>query len=423
MNDLLSFVIVIFFSLPTLPFTEAKTGGFSIDLIHRDSPLSPFYNHSFTPEESLKNAALRSISRLNHFRQSSIDEKAIESMVIPGEGDYLMKLSIGTPPVEFYAAADTGSDLIWIQCMPCMQCYPQDSPIFNPAKSSTYRELSCGSKPCTKLSRKTCSKTNGCQYYNSYGDGSYTAGDLATETFVFRSTNGEAAAFPTSVFGCGRRNSGAFTGSEAGLVGLGGGPLSLVSQLGAEIEHKFSYCLHPRSASSTSKLRFGMEAIISGEGIVSTPLVPKSPSTFYYLTLEGISIGGKTLPSTLGEGNIIYDSGTTLTMLESSFYNDLEAVIKEAIPLEPAEAPSPFSLCYATASSNRLPDMMFHFTGADLLLHPLNTFMETNNLNCLSIIPSDGSLSIFGNVAQMNFQVEYDLEEKKVSFAPADCTK
>ncbi|KAK9275120.1 hypothetical protein L1049_022379 [Liquidambar formosana] len=389
MNQLLYFVMLMFSSLPILSLTEPTTGGFSIELIHRDSPFSPFYNCSITPTEILTNAALRSISQANHFRLSSTDENAIESTVIPHGGDYLMKIAIGTPTVEVFAIA---------LCAVLLE----NSTLFDPTKSSTYRGLSCRSKPCTDLrTHSTCGNTNECHYNYIYGDQlqqTFTMGDLATDTLIFGSTNGQAVAFPTSVFGCEGSNSKEFAG-EVGLISLGGGSLSLVSQLGADIKNKFSYCLLLPFASSASKMRFGKDAIISGEGVVSTPLVPKSPSTFYYLTLKGISIREKTVAATLGEGNIIIDSGTTLTMFESSLYNNLEAVVKEAIPVEPVEAPSPFKLCYATASSEELPDIIFHFTGADLHLLPLNLFVQDNNLICLLIVPSDDSLSIFGNWA------------------------
>ncbi|XWS10363.1 hypothetical protein CRYUN_Cryun39dG0070800 [Craigia yunnanensis] len=251
--------------------------------------------------------------------QSLIDQKAIQSVVIPNGGSYLMKLSFGTPPVEYLAIADTGSDFIWIQCAPCpqTQCYSQDLP-------SSY--------PKTVLE-------NDCEYYYSYGDKSYTIGILSTDTLSFDSSNGQKAAFPTSTFGCGHNNQGHFRSPGAGLVGLGGGPLSLVSQIGTQIDHRFAYCLVPRSAKSSSKLIFGQEAIISQPGAVSTPLITKNPPTFYFLSLEGVSIGDKTAQAASSQGNIIIDSGTTLTILESNFYNSIETMVKEAIGAEPVQDP------------------------------------------------------------------------------------
>ncbi|MCH90764.1 aspartic proteinase CDR1-like, partial [Trifolium medium] len=153
----------------------------------------------------------------------------------------------------------------------------------------------------------------------------------------------------------------------AGLVGLGAGPLSLVSQL----------------------------AIISGDGVVSTPLIIKpSEPTFYYLNLEGISVGQKTIQTGQTNGNIIIDSGTTLTYLEQSFFDDFVTSVKEVI-------------------------------GANLSLEPKNMLLlYENNLVCLAVVPSNiQGISILGNVAQVDFQVEYDLQGKKLSFVPSNCAK
>ncbi|KAH1032322.1 hypothetical protein J1N35_044496 [Gossypium stocksii] len=425
-NPLFLVLTAIFSSLVLRPVIGAK--GFSVELIHRDSPISPFYNASLTSSQILRKNALHSMDRLKLF-QSLIDQSAIQSAVTPNGGIYLMHLSFGTPPVEYMAVADTGSDLIWIQCVPCpqSQCYPQGSPPFDPQASSTYKMIPCGSDSCQALPRYQCSNdVNDCQYSYSYGDKSFTRGILSTDTITFDDSNGQKTAFPTSIFGCGHNNLGKFRSPSAGLVGLGGGPLSLVSQISTQIDHRFSYCLVPLSASSSSKLLFGQEAIISRPGAVSTPLVSKTPQTYYYLSLEGVSIGDKTAQAGSNQGNIIIDSGTTLTYLESSFYSSLETIVNDAIGADPVQSPSEsFSLCYGSETNINVPEMVFHFSGADLRLQPVNTFANfDDNLVCMLIAPtpSDTPLSIFGNLAQINLQVEYDLEKRTVSFVPTDCT-
>ncbi|XVF77762.1 hypothetical protein PTKIN_Ptkin14bG0072900 [Pterospermum kingtungense] len=427
-------VLTAIFSSLVVIQSEVAAKGFSVELIHRDSPLSPFYNSSLTSSEILRKNALHSMDRIKSF-QSLIDQKAIQSVVIPNGGNYLMRLSFGTPPVDYFAIADTGSDLIWIQCVPCpqTQCYPQDSPLFDPQNSKTYRKLPCDAETCRALKDQTqCLNTNDCGYYYSYGDKSYTFGTLSTDTLSFDSSTGQKVAFPTSTFGCGHNNQGRFTIHGAGLVGLGGGPLSLVSQIGVQIDYRFSYCLVPWSAQSNyGKLNFGQEAIISQPGAVLTPLIrTESHPTFYYLSLEGVSIGDKIAQAASSQGNIVIDSGTTLTILEPNFYSRLEALVKEAIGAEPVQDPSGnFTLCYGASTNINVPDMVFHFsTGADLRLEPVNTFGPVDDdLLCMLIVPSKStdpnSLSIFGNRAQINFLVEYDLQKNTVSFAPTDCTK
>uniref|UniRef100_A0A2P2KLY9 Eukaryotic aspartyl protease family protein n=1 Tax=Rhizophora mucronata TaxID=61149 RepID=A0A2P2KLY9_RHIMU len=390
--------------------------SFSINLIHVDSPLSPFHNHSLTSSELLRLAAHRSATRIDQF-QKTLDQKAVQSTIYPGRGEFLMKLSIGTPPVELYPTADTGSELIWVQCS------PQQTTFFDPSASSTNQELLCSSQSCQGTLIEGCSSSNECVYNVTYADRSQSRGILSTDTFTFDSTAGQAVAFPASVFGCGYDTR--FPRPTDGIVGLDIGPLSLVSQLSDQIDRKFSYCLVPLSSGATSKLRFGPDAIMSGAGVVSTPFVTKSNANFYCLTLEGISVGPERTQTPQGQGNIIIDSGTTLTYLETSFYNELEAIVKETIGGQTETDPSGiFKLCYGAQSAAAITslEMVFHFSGADLLLQSDRTFQGVDDLICMNIVPND-ALSIFGNLVQVNFQVEYDLQARQVSFAPADCTQ
>ncbi|KDO42750.1 hypothetical protein CISIN_1g014537mg [Citrus sinensis] len=235
MATFLSCVFILFFlCFYVVSPIEAQTGGFSVELIHRDSPKSPFYNSSETPYQRLRDALTRSLNRLNHFNQNSSisSSKASQADIIPNNANYLIRISIGTPPTERLAVADTGSDLIWTQCEPCppSQCYMQDSPLFDPKMSSTYKSLPCSSSQCASLNQKSCSGVN-CQYSVSYGDGSFSNGNLATETVTLGSTTGQAVALPGITFGCGTNNGGLFNSKTTGIVGLGGGDISLISQM------------------------------------------------------------------------------------------------------------------------------------------------------------------------------------------------
>ncbi|KAK7401627.1 hypothetical protein VNO78_13249 [Psophocarpus tetragonolobus] len=283
----------------------------------------------------------------------------------------------------------------------------------------------CNSQTCTLLRRHSCANSGACEYIYSYGDKSFTSGGLATETINF---GDQGVTFPNSFFGCGTYNvlTPSTNGKMTGLVGLGAGKLSLVSQIGDKIGHKFSYCLLPFTSSSTSKLIFGDEAIIKGNGVESTPLIikPSFPS-YYFLNLEAITVGQKSVPTGQNDGNIIIDSGTTLTFLEPSFHNKFVSLVKEALGVEEEpNPPSPFNFCFRYKEGMNLTNIVFEFKGAKVALSPKNLFLQLDtNLLCLAIVPTNQPVSIFGNVAQIDFQVEYDLEGKKVSFAPTDCSR
>ncbi|KAL6008603.1 hypothetical protein ACLOJK_034117 [Asimina triloba] len=442
--------VTIFFSFMismnenNVGFVQAK-GGFSVDLIHRDSRGSPHYNPSETSYDRLSKAVLRSNSRATFFSDSlkkrtssSVSPDDVRSTIHPNGGNYLMELAFGTPPVKTLAIADTGSDLIWIQCQPCDGCFQQDVPLFDPKASSSYRDLSCTSQPCSSLPEASCNQSQ-CRYSYSYGDQSFTNGVLAAETLTFDSTSsgggggGSTVKVPKVAFGCGHNNGGTFDRHESGLVGLGGGSLSLVSQLGSSIEGKFAYCLAPAFASSSpasTPLNFGDSATVSGSDVITLPLVSKDPDTFFFVTLESIVVGGKKveLPGAENGGNIILDSGTTLTYLDNSAFSPLLSAVRDAIDLTPIQDPSgSFDLCYDASSNSsqeaKFPDITFRFTGGDLVLPPSNTFVEVSQgVICLTMAGSD-SFSIFGNIGQTNFKVGYDLVGKKVRFLPTDCSK
>ncbi|KAK4349460.1 hypothetical protein RND71_032215 [Anisodus tanguticus] len=352
-----------------------------------------------------------------------------------------MKISIGTPPIEILAIADTGSDLTWTQCKPCINCFHQSAPLFDSNKSSTYKTLGCNTEECTSLGTSSCVGGNICEYQMSYDDQSHTIGDLAFEKFTFPSTSGNNVDIPNVVFGCGHDNGGTFNSYTSGIIGLGGGKVSIINQLDNEINGKFSYCLIPLESSisnGSSHINFGNSAIMSDPNVVSTPLIKKESSTFYYLNLEGVSVENKTLifkSSKIssasaagggdGKGNIIIDSGTTLTLLPNDFYTKLESMLVDSIKATKKDDPSgTFGLCYE--SENGIidaPKIVAHFTNADLELLPSSTFAQVEEgLVCLTIVPAE-DIAIFGNLAQGNFLIGYDLVANKVSFLPTDCTK
>ncbi|CAL9224900.1 unnamed protein product [Arabidopsis halleri] len=424
-------------SSPFLSNANAKSKlGFTADLIHRDSPKSPFYNPTENSSQRLRNAIHRSVNRVFHFtdisqKDASDSEPQID--LTSNSGEYLMNISLGTPPFPIMAIADTGSDLLWTQCKPCDDCYTQVDPLFDPKASSTYKDVSCSSSQCTALENQASCSTedNTCSYSTSYGDRSYTKGNIAVDTLTLGSTDTRPVQLKNIIIGCGHNNAGTFNKKGSGIVGLGGGAVSLITQLGDSIDGKFSYCLVPLTSENdqTSKINFGTNAVVSGTGVVSTPLIAKSQETFYYLTLKSISVGSKEVQypgsdSGSGEGNIIIDSGTTLTLLPTEFYSELEDAVASSIDAEKKQDPQTgLSLCYSATGDLKVPAITMHFDGADLQLKPSNCFVQiSEDLVCFAFRGSP-SFSIYGNVAQMNFLVGYDTVSKTVSFKPTDCAK
>ncbi|CAL4994090.1 unnamed protein product [Urochloa decumbens] len=335
-----------------------------------------------------------------------------------GAGAYDMEISIGTPPQKLTAVADTGSDLIWTKCGACASCEPQGSPSYYPDKSSSFSKLSCAAHLCDALQHESNSTSCGaggaeCDYKYSYGfsddNDHYTQGYLGTETITI---GGDAA--PDIAFGCTTMAKG--FDSSSGLVGLGRGPVSLVSQLDARA---FSYCL-TRDASKASPLLFGSLATLSGSGVQSTPLVPDS--VFYTVGLLGISIGS-TRTSGIGHG-VVFDSGTTLTYLEDPAYTEAKEAVTLQMGLTLAPGRDGFEACFYDEEANdvAVPSMVLHFGGgADMTLAVPNYFVNAGDGVVCWIVQKSTGVSIIGNVMQTDFHVMYDVDDSVLSFQPAKC--
>ncbi|CAL0326384.1 unnamed protein product [Lupinus luteus] len=349
-QDLL--LAIILFPLLTLPSAQSKSvDGLTIDLIHRDSPLSPFYE--------------------------------AKSAVIPNNGDYLMKIFVGNPPVELFATADTGSDLISVE----------------------YSEA-----------------TSQCRYSLSSDRGkSITEGDLASETIRFGSKDGPLVTATKTTLGCGNLNSENFKNTGKSVVGLGAGPFSLVSQLSNKFGHIFSYCLVPHNVSSTSKLKIGRESTIPPSLAVTT--TPLEEGSGYSTVLNGVTVGNSFIGTPIGGISIVVDPGTRLTYLTQPLYGHVMIAVADDVDYETIEnPPAPYSLCFALGGTDFIPSVTFHLDHVDVEFPTKNILLSVNDSLCLSIIPTTG-VSTLGSLAQEDSKVEYDLQKKTVSFAPTDCTK
>ncbi|CAL1377431.1 unnamed protein product [Linum trigynum] len=415
------------------PTTTTAAGGFQVALTHVDS------GKNLTKFQRLQRGINRGNYRLQKLTamvlaQSTPEAADVAAPVVSGNGEFLMELAVGTPPVSYSAIVDTGSDLIWTQCDPCTNCYKQPTPIFDPSKSSTFAKLPCSSTLCSALPQSSCG-SDGCDYLYTYGDYSSTQGVMATETFTF---GGNKVKVPKVGFGCGEDNEGDGFTQGGGLVGLGRGPLSLVSQLK---QPKFSYCLTSidDAAGATSTLSMGSLAGPAGNSSATTGLIQNSAqSSFYYISLEGISVGGTglSIPASTfalqsdGSGGMIIDSGTTITYLERSAFDEVKKAFKAAIDLPVDNSGSTgLDLCFDLPSGGgsgdiKVPTLVFHFKGADLEL-PAENYMIADSsvgLVCLAMGSSSG-MSIFGNIQQQNFMVLYDLAKESLSFTPTQCAK
>ncbi|CAA7395171.1 unnamed protein product [Spirodela intermedia] len=251
--------------------------------------------------------------------------------------------------------------------------------IFNPSASRTYVSLPCSSKLCRALPVSDC--RSGCEYIYSYGDYSSTQGVLATETF----TMGEGVLVPRVGFGCGVSNQGEGFQQAAGLVGLGRGPLSLVSQLRIG---RFSYCLTRLDETKTSPLFLGSLASLDIMGARAL----KIRVTTFALNDDGT-------------GGLIIDSGTSITYLEFEGYRLLKQALLSQVNLPLGDGSSVgLDLCF------QVPLSPENYMAAD----------ASSGQLCGKMMGSSG-ISILGNFQQQGFHMLYDPEGDNLSFQQTRC--
>ncbi|CAN5974038.1 unnamed protein product [Sphagnum jensenii] len=421
--------------------------------IHRDHPdFSSSAANTYktrSHSERIAAAARRSLIRAQYISRRVLHASSSKSFDSPLEyvnGDYAMAVSVGTPPQKFIAWIDTGSDLVWLNCTPCIQCIvpAADNP-FDPALSSSYQEVSCTDAACTDFPDllSTCFGKGPCDYFYGYADGATTSGVLAYETFTFTALDGSSIPVKHITFGCGQNETlYGFPGVD-GIVGLAQSRFSLSSQLssGPGFADIFSYCLIPLfdTIANHSTFYFGVpETNISiYTPIVSNTIIPAA--TFYYVNVTGISVGGVLLdiPADTfyinpvdGTGGIIFDDGTTFTYLTAVAYDALLKTFQSQYKFPVVSFP-PFQ-CFDTSSATAtiiVPSIVFHLqsvSGAapvDFKLAEDNILLQLLEfLYCLTIVPDDLSIMIIGNTAQANHQMVFDRVKHQIGWASTTCT-
>ena len=152
--------------------------------------------------------------------------------------------------------------------------------------------------------------------------------------------------------------------------------------------------------------------------------------TSYLVTLKGISVGNKFVPynnssQQLSKGNIMIDSGTPATYMPQEFYDRLVEEVKSQISQTPfTNDPSlGTQLCYRSDKNLEGPILTAHLEGADVKLMPMQAFIPPKDgVFCFAMAGADDGMYIFGNFAQSNILIGFDLDRKKVSFKPTDRT-
>ncbi|XP_010276658.1 PREDICTED: aspartyl protease AED3-like [Nelumbo nucifera] len=403
----------------------------TLPVMHIYSPCSPFRPpKALSWEQTVLDMAARDEARLQYL--SSL--VAGRSVVPIASGrqllqtpTYIVRTKIGTPAQTLLMAMDTSSDVAWIPCTGCVGCSPN---VFSTGKSTTYKAVGCQAPQCKQVPNPSCIGTlrKACSFNLTYGS-STIAGTVAQDTFKLATD-----LVPNYSFGC----LSSVTGSSAppqGLLGLGRGPMSLLSQTHNLYQSTFSYCLPSfKSLNFSGSLRLG--PVAQPIRIKTTPLL-RNPrrSSLYYVNLIGISVGRRLVhipPSvfafnaTSGAGTII-DSGTVFTRLVTPAYTAVRDAFRRRIKGATVSSLGGFDTCYTVPV--RAPTITFHFTGLNMSLPADNVLIHSTagSITCLAMAAAPDNvnsvLNVIANMQQQNHRVLIDVPNSRLGIARELCTK
>ena len=135
------------------PKCDTQDHGSTLEVFHVFSPCSPFRpSKPLSWAESVLQLQAKDQARLQ-FLASMVAGRSIVPIAsgrqIIQSPTYIVRAKIGTPPQTLLLAIDTSNDAAWIPCTACDGC---TSTLFAPEKSTTFKNVSCGSPQCNQVS-------------------------------------------------------------------------------------------------------------------------------------------------------------------------------------------------------------------------------------------------------------------------------
>ncbi|XP_058088350.1 aspartyl protease AED3 [Magnolia sinica] len=409
----------------------SQSDGSDLSILHIYSPCSPFSPPRPTSWfNTVLNMATKDPNRVTYL--SSLVSQKTSVPIASGQqilqtANYVLRVKLGTPGQLMFMVLDTSSDTAWVPCSGCTGC---SSTVFTPTTSSTYQSLDCNEQRCTQVRGQSCPATalGPCFFNQSYGGDSSISASLVQDSLRLA-----LDIVPNYAFGCINAVAGGSIPKQ-GLLGLGRGSLSLISQTVPLYNGIFSYCLPSfKSYYFSGSLRLG--AASQPKIIKTTPLLqnPHRPS-LYYVNLTGISVGKKLValpidiltfnPST-GAGTII-DSGTVITRFIEPVYAAVRDEFRSRMN-GTITSLGAFDTCFDTEVNPAAPLVTLHFSGMDVVLPVENTLIHSSAtpLACLAMASAPNNvnsvLNVIANLQQQNHRILFDLVNSRLGIARENC--
>jgi aspartyl protease family protein len=359
-------------------------------------------------------------------------------MITPLNMLHELSIRLDNNPHEYILKVDSSS-VSWIQCQPCQPQARQYSPIYDPAASLTFHNVS-GRDPVCQPPFRAVFSGRLCNFDITIPGGMSIEGFLAREKVqIVRMVH------PSFLIGCSHYTENFDNQNRyAGVFSTSRAPTSLVMQVAASTGvTRFSYCLFrsKRTSNRQGFLRFGTD-IPSNPDYLTTKILPalNDHEFEYHISLIGISLGTLKLDkirpemfarSKDGQGGCVVDLGTSLTMMVQEAYDIVEEAVWSELQSDGAERvkQSGFNLCFRATKDimRRLQPLSLHFPEekAMLVLSPEQLFLTMNDghgkISCLAMTP--GHRTVVGAFQQVDTRLVYDVKDSTLSFVSESCAK
>ncbi|KAB2039544.1 hypothetical protein ES319_D02G017100v1 [Gossypium barbadense] len=364
-----------------------------------------------------------------------------------GLGLYYARIGIGTPSKDYYVQVDTGSDIMWVNCIQCKECPRRSSlgidlTLYNIEDSATGKLVSCDQDFCYAINGGPlagCTANMSCPYLEIYGDGSSTAGYFVNDIVLYDRVSGDlktSSANGSVIFGCGATQSGNLGSSNEesldGILGFGKANSSMISQLASsgKVKNMFAHCLDGVNGGGI----FAIGHVVRPK-VNMTPLVPNQPH--YNVNMTAVQVGHDFLsftPDIFDSGDrqgVIIDSGTTLAYLPEMVYEPLVSKILSRQPDLKLQTIHDEYTCfqYSKSLDEAFPNVTFHFENSvTLKVYPHEYLFPYNGLWCIGWQNSGmqsrdrKNMTLLGDLVLSNKLVLYDLENQTIGWTEYNCS-